>query len=103
MLETWEWCQNAQKSRFPIPPLETTMVYLHQKKNYLKKTKFSLNPVMTFTSMPTDAGNTFIVAQFNINHLVIVTVIVLRPTTDLHGISWSRLLELVVRLQEPRY
>ena len=31
---------------------------------------------MTFTSMPTDAGNSFTVAQFNINHLVIVPVIV---------------------------
>ena len=31
---------------------------------------------MTFTSIPTDASNSFIVAQFNINHLVIVPVIV---------------------------
>ena len=79
MIESWEWCQNAQKSRFPIPPLQTTMAYL-----YLKKTKFSENAVMTFTSMPTDAGNSF-VAQFNINHRVIVPVIVVVIYTVFHG------------------
>ena len=85
MLESCKWCQNAQKSRFPIPLLETTMAYLHQKKSYLKKTKFSVNAVMTFTSMPTDAGNSFIVAQFDINHLVIVPVIVVLIYTVYYG------------------
>ena len=84
MLESWEWCQNAQKSQFPIPPLQTTMTYLHHKKSYLKNTKFSENAVMTFTSMPTDAGNSF-VAQFNINHRVIVPVIIVVIYTVFHG------------------
>ena len=39
-LETWEWCQNAQNGRFPIPLLETDTAYLHQKESYLIKTKF---------------------------------------------------------------
>ena len=34
------WCQNAQNSRFPVPDLEETFVYLLQKKSYFKKTKF---------------------------------------------------------------
>ena len=69
----------------PIPSLETTMVYLHQKKSYLKKTKFSLNALVTFTSMPTDAGNSFIVAQFSIDHLAIVPVIIVLIYTVFHG------------------
>ena len=40
---------------------------------------------MTFTSMPTDAGNSFIVAQFNINQLVIVAVIVVLTNMVFHG------------------
>ena len=85
MLESCEWCQNAQKSRFSTPLLETTMAYLQQKKSYLKKTKFSVNTVMTFTSMPTDAGNSFIVAQFDIHHLVNVPIIVVLTYTVYYG------------------
>ena len=61
------------------------MAYLLQKKSYLKKTKFSVNAVATFTSMPTDAGNSLIVAQFNINHLAIVAVIVVLTNVVFHG------------------
>ena len=62
------------------------MAYLHQKKSYLKKkTKFTVNAVMTFTSKPTDAGNSFIVAQFKINQLVIVAVIVVLTNMVFHG------------------
>ena len=56
------------------------MAYLLQ-----KKTKFTINAVMTFTSMPTDAGNSFIVAQFNINQLAIVAVIVVLTNMVFHG------------------
>ena len=40
---------------------------------------------MTFTSMPTDAGNSFIVVHFNINHRVIVAVVVVLTYTVFHG------------------
>ena len=40
---------------------------------------------MTFTSMPTDAGNSFIVAQFNIDHLAIVPVIIVLTYAVFHG------------------
>ena len=68
-----------------MPLLETTIAYLHQKKSYLRKTKFCVNAVMTFTSMPTDAGNSFIVAQNDINHLVNVSVIVVLTYTVYYG------------------
>ena len=34
-------CQNAQNSRFPMPDLEKTFVYLLHKKSYTEKTKFA--------------------------------------------------------------
>ena len=62
------------------------MAYLHQKKSYLKKTKFSVNAVMILTSMPTDAGNSFLLRN------LISCYCTGNSSTDLHGLPWSRLL-----------
>ena len=40
---------------------------------------------MTFTSTPTDASNSFIVVHFNINHRVIVAVVVIPTYTVFLG------------------
>ena len=41
-LESWEWCQNAQNSRYSIPSPETKNAYLHHKKVFEKKLIFNL-------------------------------------------------------------